>query len=95
MQNEDPFSVRVGTFFLTMGFGTFILFVLSDIADQPDFDFLFGALLLIGGGWYLRRNKVKPAPSGRFSLLKRLRKDGIKGIKPAGKPVEEDDDEGE
>lgn len=91
MENEDPFSVRVGTFFLIMGIGGFILFVLSDIAEKPDFDYLFVALLLIGGGWYMRRNKAKPPPAGRFSLLKRFRKGGNKNAKPAGKPQQEED----
>lgn len=95
MENEEPFSVRVGTFFLIMGIGTFILFVLSDIAEQPDFDYLFVALLLIGGGWYMRRNKPKPPPASRFSLLKRFRKGGNKNAKPAGKPMKEDEEEGE
>jgi hypothetical protein len=95
MENDDPFIVRVGTFFLIMGFGTFILFVLSDIAEQPDFDYLFVALLLIGGGWYMRRGKAKPPPASRFSLLKRFRKGGNKSTKPAGKPIKEDEEEGE
>lgn len=67
MENDDPFIVRVGMFFLVLGIGAFILFVLSDIAEQPDFDFLFVALLLIAVGWWMRRNKAQRAPSGRFS----------------------------
>lgn len=85
MENEEPFVVRVGTFFLVMGVGIFILFVVSDIAEKPEFDYLFTGLLLIGVGWYMRRNKSKPPPSGRFGLLKRFRKGGGKG-----KPSQED-----
>ena len=41
MQPEDPFGVRVGMFFMVMGAGAFILFVVSDLAKNPDFDYLF------------------------------------------------------
>ena len=88
MENDDPFMVRVGTFFLVLGIGTFILFVLSDIAEKADFDYLFVALLLIGIGWVMRRKKAPPPPSGRFSLLKRFRK-GKGDLKPMGRPPED------
>lgn len=92
MENEDPFIVRVGAFFFIMGVGIFILFVISDIADNPEFDYLFIGLMLMGIGWYMRRNKPKPPPAKRFSLLKRLRKGGNKNAKPAGKPIKEDEE---
>ena len=55
MDNDDPIIVRVGTFFLVMGGGAFLLFVTSDLADNVDFDFLFIAALLLGIGWAFRR----------------------------------------
>lgn len=73
MENEDPFIVRVGTFFMIMGGAAFILFVTSDIADQVDFDFLFIAMLLIFIGWNFRRNKAPPPPAGRFSVIRKMR----------------------
>ena len=73
MENEDPFIVRVGTFFMIMGGAAFILFVTSDIADQVDFDYLFAAMLLIFIGWVFRRNKPPPPPAGRFESFRKMR----------------------
>lgn len=73
MENEDPLIIRVGTFFMVMGGGMFILFVTSDIAEQVDFDYLFIAMLLIFIGWNFRRKKTPPPPAGRFSALRKMR----------------------
>jgi uncharacterized membrane protein YfcA len=70
MENEDPFEVRVGTFFVVVGMGVFLLFVVSDVADQTEFDYFFGAMILLAIGYYLRRKKAPPPPSGRFSGFK-------------------------
>jgi hypothetical protein len=73
MENEDPLIVRVGTFFMVMGLGAFVLFVTSDIADQVDFDYLFVAMLLLAVGWGFRRKKAQPPPAGRFESLRKMR----------------------
>ena len=73
MHPEDPFIVRVGMFFLVMGGGVFILFVASDLADQPDFDYLFVAMILIAIGWSMWRRKPPPPSAGRFSYIKKMR----------------------
>jgi hypothetical protein len=70
MENEDPIEVRVGTFFVVMGMGVFLLFVVSDVADRVEFDFFFLALILMGIGYYFRRKKAPPPPANRFSWLK-------------------------
>ncbi len=70
---EDSLIIRVGTFFMVIGFGAFVLFVTSDIADQVDFDYLFIAMLLIGIGWGFRRKKVPPPPAGRFEYIRKMR----------------------
>jgi hypothetical protein len=75
MHPEDPFIVRVGVFFLVMGGGVFILFIASDLADQPDFDYLFLALILSAIGWSMWRRKPPPPPAGRFSYIRKLRQD--------------------
>ncbi|MBI5824362.1 MAG: hypothetical protein HZB18_10070 [Chloroflexi bacterium] len=75
MENEDPFIVRVGTFFMVMGLGAFVLFVTSDIAEQVDFDYLFVAMVLLFIGWTMRRSKAPPPPAGRFSYLRKMRED--------------------
>ena len=75
---DEPLIVRVGTFFAVLGWGSFILFVASDFAKEPDFDYLFVAMLLIGIGWILRRKKAPPPSAGRFSMLRKRPKDGGK-----------------
>ncbi len=75
MHPEDTFIVRVGMFFLVMGGGVFILFVASDLADKPDFDYLFVALILIAIGWSMWRKKSPPPPAGRFSYIRKIRED--------------------
>jgi len=75
MQPEDPFIVRVGVFFFVIGGGIFILFVASDLAKQPDFDYLFVALILIAIGWSMWRRKPPPPSAGRFSYIKKMQQD--------------------
>jgi hypothetical protein len=70
---EDSLTIRMGTFFVMMGLGSFVLFVISDIVNQVDFDYLFIAMLLIAVGWYFRRKKAPPPPAGRFEYLRKLR----------------------
>jgi hypothetical protein len=76
--NEDPVIVRVGTFFLVIGGGIFILFVASDLADQADFDYFFMAVLLIAIGWMFRRKKAPPPSAGRFASIKNMRENARK-----------------
>lgn len=69
----DEFIIRIGTFFILIGVGIFILFVASDYANQTNFDYLFWAVLSVTVGILLRRRKPPPPPSGRFSYLRRMR----------------------
>ncbi|GAB4499034.1 MAG: hypothetical protein OHK003_13410 [Anaerolineales bacterium] len=69
-ENADPFEVRMGTFFVVMGAGTFLLFVISDVSDKVDFDYFFISMILLAIGYYLRRSKAPPPPSGRFAWFK-------------------------
>jgi hypothetical protein len=73
MEPEDSFTVRVGMFLLVVGAGAFLLFVVSDIAEKTDFDYLFTAMVLIGIGWGMWRKKPAPPSAGRFEYLRRLR----------------------
>ena len=73
MDEDDPIIVRVGTFFLVMGGGVFVIFVASDLAKQVDFDFFFIAILLVAIGWVFRRKKAHPPSAGRFSYVKKMR----------------------
>ena len=69
----EEFIIRVGTFFIVIGVGIFILFIASDAAHQTDFDFLFWSIIAIAIGMLLRRRKPPPPPSGRFSTLRKWR----------------------
>ena len=67
---------RIGTFFVVIGIGTVLLFIISDIAEKVYFDFLFIGLFFTGIGFFLRRNAEKPPESGRFSYFKKMREKG-------------------
>ncbi len=64
---------RIGTFFLILGIGYIVLFVISDIANALGFKYLFIGLLLGGIGFYFRRNLEKPSSSGRFEAWNKMR----------------------
>jgi hypothetical protein len=66
---------RVGTFFMLVGFALIVLFVLTDIADAPQFGYFFlGALGVTAGVLFLWRapGTPPPPPSGRFRVLKNI-----------------------
>jgi hypothetical protein len=66
---------RVGTFFLLVGFGFVILFILSDAVRQTAFNYLCGGtILLIVGFLFRAQYKRARPPSGRFSILGRLKR---------------------
>ncbi len=71
----EEFIIRIGTFFILIGVGIFILFVASDYANQTNFDYLFWAVLSVTIGIMLRSRKPSPPPSGRFSYLHKMRGD--------------------
>jgi flagellar biosynthesis component FlhA len=78
MESDEPLIFRVGTFFYVIGGGAFLIFVVSDFAEQPEFDFLFMALVMIGIGWMLRRGKPPPPSAGRFAWWRKTREDAKK-----------------
>jgi len=64
---------RIGTFFLLLGVGLFVLFMASEAAKKVTFDYFCGSLILIILGFVFRGQfKKSVAPSGRFSIVKRL-----------------------
>jgi hypothetical protein len=69
---------RIGVFFLVTGAFLFILFVSSDVAKKPDFDYLFLALLALGLGWFFGRRKPAPPAAGRFGMIRKAREDAKK-----------------
>lgn len=68
----EEFIIRIGTFFILIGIGVFILFLASDYANQANFDYLFWAVLTVTVGILLRRRRAPHPPSGRFDILRRL-----------------------
>jgi hypothetical protein len=73
MDSDEPMIFRVGMFFYVIGGGIFLLFVVSDIAKQADFDYLFLSVLFMGIGYYFRRGMAPPPSAGRFSGFKKWR----------------------
>jgi hypothetical protein len=64
---------RVGTFFLMVGFGLILLFILSEAAQFTTFSyFCWGLGLLIVGVLFRTQYKKSFPPSERFSFIKRL-----------------------
>jgi len=69
---DNDFIARIGTFFLLVSFGFLTLFVASDFAKQPQFDYFFIGLILIVIGFLFRRRATPPASSGRFSGVRKI-----------------------
>ncbi|MEW6405273.1 MAG: hypothetical protein AB1649_26070 [Chloroflexota bacterium] len=82
---DDPLIVRVGTFFLVIGWGAFLLFVVSDLAEQVNFEYLCVAMIMIGIGWAMRSKKAPPPSAGRFSIFRKKREDAKKKTPDKGK----------
>ena len=72
--NRKEFIYRVGTFFLLVGTGLLIFFMLSEAAEQTEFSYFCWSMILLTLGFIFRAQYKKPAgpPSGRFSILKKL-----------------------
>ncbi len=68
---RDEFGLRMGKFFIFLGFLLFIAFSLTDQAGQPDFDYFFSSLISLALGFYLRRSAPKPPPAERFRTLRK------------------------
>ena len=64
---------RIGTFFLLVGIGLIVFFVLSEAAQQVIFDyFCWGLILLVVGFIFRAQYRKSLPPSGRFSLVRKL-----------------------
>lgn len=76
-------AAKFGTFFILVGSGLVVLFILSDLAGTAKIMYLLGGTFCIVPGVLLRWTAPKKAPaqpSGRFSILKK------KPPKPKGAP---------
>lgn len=75
-QNYDYREIiyRVGTFFLLVGIGLVVLFILSEAAQLAAFEyFCVGVIFLIIGFMFRAQYKRSIEPSGRFRALRWLR----------------------
>lgn len=75
-QDYDPKEIiyRVGTFFLLVGLGLLVFFMMSEAAGQPTFSyFCWSIVLLIVGFLFRAQYKKAVKSSGRFSILKRFK----------------------
>jgi hypothetical protein len=64
---------RIGTFFLLVGIGLLVFFMLSEAAKDVTFSYFCWSLILMILGLVFRGQfKRNVAPSGRFSLVRRL-----------------------
>jgi len=73
--DRKEFIYRVGTFFLLVGTGLLIFFMLSEAKDQPMLNFFCWSMILLIIGFIFRAQfrRPGPPPSGRFSVLKKLK----------------------
>jgi len=69
----NEFIIRMGTFFLLIGAGIFIIFLASNYAGKANFDYLFWSVLSVTVGIILRRRRGPRPPSNRFSYIRKLR----------------------
>lgn len=67
---------RIGSFLVFLGLVLLLLFLLSDMADMPAFNFLVGGVLALGFGVFLWLHDTRPppAPSERFRTMRSLGK---------------------
>jgi predicted membrane channel-forming protein YqfA (hemolysin III family) len=64
---------RIGTFFLLVGMGLLVFFMLSEAAKTVTFSYFCWSLILMIVGFLFRGQFKRNAPaSGRFSLVRRL-----------------------
>jgi predicted membrane channel-forming protein YqfA (hemolysin III family) len=64
---------RIGTFFLLVGIGLFVFFMLSEAAKRVAFDYFCWSLILVILGLVFHNQARRQAPaSGRFGILRRL-----------------------
>ena len=71
--NPKEIIHRIGTFFILVGIMLIVFFVLSESVAQVAFEyFCWGILLIVFGFIFRGQFKRRTAPSGRFSIVRRL-----------------------
>ena len=73
------FFARVGTFFILMGIGLFVLFIASDASTSAasggyaNFELLCGSVTLLTVGILFRRTATPPPSAERFRTIRKIR----------------------
>jgi hypothetical protein len=71
--NRKEVIHRIGTFFILLGIGLLVFFLLSEAARAVAFEyFCWSVTLLVVGFIFRGQFRRSVTPSGRFSLVKRL-----------------------
>jgi hypothetical protein len=66
---------RIGTFFLLVGLGMLVFFLMSEAEQKPLLSFFCWSIILLMVGFFFRAQyKKSTASSGRFSILKKILK---------------------
>ena len=74
-QGYDPKEIiyRIGTFFLMVGIGVLVFFLLSEAGGKPAFSYFCWTIIFFTLGFIFRaRYRRAVQPSGRFSIFQRL-----------------------
>ena len=73
--DRKEFVSRVGTFFVLVGIGMLVFFVLSEAAETPMLSYFCWGTVLLTFGFIFRAQFKRPSgpASGRFSVLQRLK----------------------
>lgn len=73
--DREELIARIGTFFVLVGIGMMVFFILSEAAKDPTLSYFCWGTVLLTLGFVFRGQFKKPAgpPHGRFSIFKRLK----------------------
>jgi len=74
--DHKDFLYRIGTYFILLGIGLLVIFMLSESAPQTAFSYFCWSVILFIVGFVFRSRYKRSAPpsSGRFSVLKRFKR---------------------
>ena len=73
--DRKEFIARLGTFFVLVGIGMMVFFILSESGKQPMLSYFCWGTVLLTLGFIFKGQFKKPAgpPHNRFSIFKRLK----------------------
>lgn len=78
---------KVGRFFVIFGVVLVVIFFISDLADDPQFNLFFASLVILFLGIIMmRRGRLPAESSGRFRLVQSMRNRGRRKKTGGGSP---------